>query len=132
MIATFNPITYNNLLTEVTPKVIETEEEYEKMLEVVEALIFKKNRSLEEMALYKLLVLLVETYESDHYPMAKPSPDEILRHIMEASRTQRQDLVGLLGSSEIVEGVINGKQPISQTQAHILGDLFQLSPNLFL
>ena len=41
----FDKNTYRNLLTEVIPVVIETEEEYDRILKVVEQLTFKKNRT---------------------------------------------------------------------------------------
>ncbi|MGB6301559.1 MAG: hypothetical protein WBF90_36005 [Rivularia sp. (in: cyanobacteria)] len=60
---------YRNLLTEVMPIAIETEEEYERILKIVEKLTFKKNRSAEEKTLHKLLVILVEAYETENYPV---------------------------------------------------------------
>lgn len=46
MTLTFDQNAYRNLLTEVTPIAIETEQEYERVLQVVEQLTFKKNRTL--------------------------------------------------------------------------------------
>ncbi len=60
MTLTFDQDAYRNLLTEFAPKAIETEEEYERILNKVEELTFNKNRTNEEQALYKLLVILVE------------------------------------------------------------------------
>ncbi|MCG8363797.1 MAG: transcriptional regulator [Pseudanabaenales cyanobacterium] len=132
MTLTFNPEIYSNLLVEVTPKVIETEQEYEHTLAIVEKLTFKKNRTPEENALHRLLVMLVEVYEAEHYPMSESSPDEILRHIMEASGTRQADLVGILGSSGVVSEIVNGKRAISKAQAKILAELFKVSPSLFI
>ncbi|MEO0983963.1 MAG: hypothetical protein AAFY20_00275 [Cyanobacteria bacterium J06639_14] len=42
---------------------------------------FNQNRTPEEAALHKLLVMWVETNETERYPMPQSSPDEILRHI---------------------------------------------------
>ena len=69
MTLTFDQDAYRNLLAEVAPKVIETEEEYDRALAVVEQLTFKKNRTPEEQALHKLLVTLIEAYETQNYPM---------------------------------------------------------------
>ena len=41
----FDKNTYRNLLTEVIPVAIETEEEYERVLKILEELTFKKNRT---------------------------------------------------------------------------------------
>jgi HTH-type transcriptional regulator/antitoxin HigA len=53
MTLTFDQSTYRNLLAEVAPVAIDTEEEYERVLKIVEQLTFKKNRTTEEQALHK-------------------------------------------------------------------------------
>jgi HTH-type transcriptional regulator/antitoxin HigA len=132
MTLTFNPAVYSELLLEATPKVIETELEYERTLGIVEKLTFNPNRTPEETAIHRLLVILVEAYEVEQYPMPESAPDEILRHIMEASGTRQTDLVGVLGSSGVVSEIVNGKRSISKTQAKILAELFKVSPSLFI
>ncbi len=111
---------------------IETEQEYERALKVAEKLTFAKNLTPEQMALYKLLVLLIEAYETENYPMDKSEPCEILQHIMEASGTRQSDLVGIIGSSGVVSEVVNGKRSISKAQAKALGEHFKVSPSLFI
>lgn len=64
MTLTFDEHTYRNFLAEVVPVAIETEEEYERVLKLLEKLTFKKNRTREEQALHKLLVILIEAYET--------------------------------------------------------------------
>jgi HTH-type transcriptional regulator / antitoxin HigA len=132
MTLTFNQNAYRNLLAEVAPVAIDTEEEYERVLKIVEQLTFKKNRTTEEQALHKLLVILVEVYETQNYPMDQSAPHEILQHIMEASDTRQADLVGIIGSSGIVSEVVNGKRLISKAQAKALGDYFKVLPSLFI
>ncbi|MDZ8052940.1 MAG: type II toxin-antitoxin system HigA family antitoxin [Aulosira sp. ZfuVER01] len=128
----FDQNAYRNLLTEFAPKVIETEEEYEHNLNKVEELTFKQNRTKEEQALYKLLVILIESYETENYPMDKSAPYEILQHIMEASGTRQADLVGIIGSSGVVSEVVNGRRSISKAQAKALSEYFKVSPSLFI
>jgi HTH-type transcriptional regulator / antitoxin HigA len=132
MTLTFDQTIYRNLLAEVAPVAIETEEEYERALAVAEQLTFNKNRTLEERALLKLLVILIEAYEAQNYPMDRSTPHEILQHIMEASGTRQADLVGIIGSSGVVSEVVNGKRSISKAQAKALGDYFKVSPSLFI
>ncbi len=132
MTLTFNPIIYSTLLAEVTPTAIETEAEYDRILAIVERLTFNKNRTVEETELHRLLVVLIEAYETDRYPMPRSTPDEILRHIMEVSGTRQADLVGTVGSSGVVSEIVNGKRSISKAQAKILGDRFNVSPSLFI
>ncbi|TAG73796.1 MAG: transcriptional regulator [Oscillatoriales cyanobacterium] len=119
-------------LAEVAPRAIETEAEYDRLLAVAEGLTFAKNRTLEEKALHKLLVTLIEVYEDQNYAIDKSEPHEILQHIMEASGTRQADLVGIIGSSGVVSEVVNGKRAISKAQAKALGDYFKVSPSLFI
>ena len=132
MILTFDGATYSNLLAEIAPRAIETEEEYDRLLAVAERLTFAKNLTPEERALYKLLVTLIEVYETENYPMDKSEPHEILQHILESSGTRQADLVGIIGSSGVVSEVVNGKRAISKAQAKALGDYFKISPSLFI
>lgn len=132
MILTFDRATYSNLLAEIAPQAIETEEEYDRLLAIAERLTFAKNLTLEERALYKLLVTLIEVYETENYPIDKSEPHEILQHIMESSGTRQADLVGIIGSSGVVSEVVNGKRAISKAQAKALGDYFKISPSLFI
>ena len=132
MTLTFDRTTYSTLLAQAAPKVIETEEEYKRALALTERLHFTKNRTPEERALYKLLVILIEVYEAEHSPVPELPPHEILQHIMEASNTRQADLVGLIGSSGVVSEIVNGKRAISKAQAKVLGEQFKVSPSLFI
>ena len=128
----FDINTYRNLLTEVMPVAIETEEEYERILKIVEELTFKKNRTTEEKTLHKLLVILVEAYETENYPIQESTPHEILQHIMESSGTRQIDLVGIIGSNGVVSEIVNGKRGISKAQAKALSEYFKVSSSLFI
>ncbi|NCJ07588.1 transcriptional regulator [Synechococcales cyanobacterium C] len=132
MTLTFDKSAYCNLLTKVIPKIIETEDEYEYVMLVTEKLTFQKDRTPEETALYKLLVTLIETYESEKYALDEVRPHEALQHIMEASETRQSDLVGIIGSSGVVSEIVNGKRSISKSQAKALGEYFKVSSSLFI
>ncbi|MDZ8260208.1 transcriptional regulator [Nostoc sp. ChiQUE01b] len=132
MTLTFDQAAYSSLLAQVAPKVIETEEEYDRTLAIAERLTFCKNRTPEQQALHKLIVTLIEAYEALNYPMDESAPHEILQHIMEVSYTRQADLVGIIGSSGVVSEVVNGKRSISKAQAKALGSYFKVKPSLFI
>ncbi len=132
MTQTINLEIYSQLVAEVTPKVIETEDEYEQFLAVAERLTFKKDQTPEESALYDLVTMLVETYEAQHYSIDESSPSEILLHIIESSGIDRVELIDIFSSNEILTQVLAGKIAINTIQANILGDRFKLSPTIFL
>jgi len=131
MTLTFDGATYSKLLAEIAPRAIESQEEYDRLLAVAQRLTFAKNLTPEERVLYKLLVTLIEVYETENYPI-ESEPHEILQHIMESSGTRQADLVGIIGSSGVVSEVVNGKRAISKAQAKALGDYFKISPSLFI
>lgn len=132
MTLTFDQQSYRSLLSETLPQVIETEEEYDRLLGLVESLHAKKRqRTPEEAALYKLLVILIENYETQEYPMPASPPNRILQHILESSGTSSADLLGWLGSEEEVSAILAGKRPIDATQANLLADRFKVSASLF-
>lgn len=132
MTQSFDQVLYSNLLAQVAPQVIETEEEYKRSLELAEHFTFAKNLTLEETALYKLLVTLIEVYEAKHYPMDEVKPHEVLRHIIEASGISQADLANLIGSDNEVSEILSGKRAINETQARAIGERFKVSPSFFI
>jgi HTH-type transcriptional regulator / antitoxin HigA len=56
MTLTFNPTRYSELLAQYQPMLIKSEEANERALAIVEELMHRPQRSLEEDALYDLLV----------------------------------------------------------------------------
>ena len=103
------------------------------MLAITESLHFNKNRTLEEKKIYKLLVTLIEIYESQQYSIPASTPQEILHHIMESSGLRQADIAEIIGaSSGVVSQIVNGKRAISKAQAKALGHQFKVSPSLFI
>jgi HTH-type transcriptional regulator / antitoxin HigA len=138
MTATIDKKKYLDLMdtADISPKVIETEAEYDRFLAVAEKLLNKRlDRTTEETALLMLVVKLIEDYESIHHNLddwEKSTPNELLRHMMAASGTRNVDLIGIIGSSGVVSEVVNGHRTISKEQAKSLGKFFQISPALFI
>ncbi|WP_373539681.1 type II toxin-antitoxin system HigA family antitoxin [Chamaesiphon sp.] len=121
---------------DIIPKVIETEDEYDRFLAAAQMLMHKRlTRTAEDTALLMLVVKLIEDYESIHHNLddwEKSTPNELLRHIMTVSGTRNVDLIGIIGSSGVVSEVVNGHRTISKEQAKSLGKFFKLSPGLFI
>jgi HTH-type transcriptional regulator / antitoxin HigA len=130
---------YIDLLNQdrIIPKIIETQAEYEQFLAVAERLISKKQtRTPEETVLFRLLVKLIKDYEEETYDLkewSKTSPHALLQHLMEARGMKQVDLVGVLSPSKgLVSSIVNGKRSISKAQAKKLGELFNISPSVFI
>jgi HTH-type transcriptional regulator / antitoxin HigA len=129
-----DPKKYGSLLSQTLPAIIETEEQNEQYLAVVEKLMRKgeDNLSPEEETLLKLLVHLISDFEHRYYKPRKASPVEVLRELMAANDLKQADLVPIFGSKGITSEVINGKRGISKAHAKALGKFFNISPAAFI
>jgi HTH-type transcriptional regulator / antitoxin HigA len=132
MTITLDRNNYPQLLAQFVPQAIDSEAEYDRALAIAERLTFKKDRTEAEIKFLKLVVVLIEDYEAEHYPMDDVAPHELLQHLMASNHTRQADLVGLIGSRGVVSEVVNGKRAISKAQAKALGEFFSVSPGLFI
>ena len=131
MIHTINRNIYGDLLAQHQPKAIETEAENEAAITLAESLEHRQ-RTPEEDALLELLIILIEKFEETSYPLPSLKSDLMLLHLMEARNMKQEELVGVIGSRGVVSEIVNGKRSISKAQAKVLGELFHVSPSLFI
>lgn len=61
----------------------------------------------------EVLVLLVQAYETRHFPIADPDPIDFLNHVMESRGLTRKDLEPYIGSRARVAEVLNRVRPLS-------------------
>ena len=132
MTLTINRKSYGELLTKYQPKVIETEEENEVAISLATELENKSKRTLEENAILELLITLIEKFEEENYPIPQGTPHSMLLHLMEAQDIKQENLVGVIGTREVVSEIINGKRNISKTQAKNLAKFFCVDVSLFI
>jgi HTH-type transcriptional regulator/antitoxin HigA len=124
---------YAALLANALPAVIKTEEENERMLALAEQLIDKGEcRTPEENQLFELVTRLVEDFEDEHYPIPDAPPHRILRFLMEQNDLRQSDLLPIFGSRGYVSDVVNGKRAISKAYSKKLGEMFHVSPEVFI
>lgn len=128
-----DPARYKRLLSRTMPVVIESEEENERMLAIVEKLMDKREElSAEEEKLLKLFARLIEDFEQRYYHPREATPLEVLRHLMEARGVKQTHLWEVFGSKGVASEVLNGKRGISKTQARALANYFHVSADLFI
>ena len=132
MTLTFNPDKYKELLTAYLPKLIKTEAENEQALAIVEDLMHRK-RTPEENEIYQLLITLIEKFEQEHYQLNQQNkPESMLLFLLEESDKNREDLVAVLGTEDIVNNIFNGQEKINAEQARKLGEFFHVESSLFM
>jgi HTH-type transcriptional regulator / antitoxin HigA len=123
---------YAELLVAVQPKVIESEAENEFYLEEVTKLMrIGELISPAQERLLRLLVNLIESFESQHYRIKAATPLEILTELVNDRGLKQKDLLPVFGSQGVASEVLNGKRGISKAQAKALGKFFKVSPSIF-
>lgn len=127
--------TYEQLLNETLPQVIQTYKQYRQIVARFGELIGKgRSRTPEETKLMDLLALLVRDYDQRHaLPPDDSTPAELLQFLVEHSgKSATELLLPIFGQRSHVNEALNGKRPISAPQARKLGQLFSVKPGLFL
>jgi HTH-type transcriptional regulator/antitoxin HigA len=122
---------YSGLLADVLPHVIHTEEENERYTAILEGLLNRKNRTVEENRLAELLTLLIEDFEEKRYSLPPASPLNVLLHLMNANGLRQADLLDVFGTASVASEVLNGKRDLSKSHIQRLSQRFHVSPALF-
>jgi HTH-type transcriptional regulator/antitoxin HigA len=131
-----SPTEYGRLLAETLPKVIETLEEFDRAVALMEGLDVREMRSgvplgPEEEALRALLAKLIKDYD-DQIELPDTTPDSMIRFLMEHRGLKQADLLPVFGSRSVASDVINGKRQPSKAHIRKLAEFFHISPALFL
>lgn len=96
----------------MTPKVLKTEEEYEAALAHVDKLMDAGVGSPEEQDL-ELWSVLIEKYEEEHFPIARPDPISAIQFRMEQLGMDRSDLQRFIPSKSKISEVLSRRRPLS-------------------
>ncbi len=124
---------YSRLVASAMPTIIETEEDNDRMLAIVEDLMDKGDElSPEEEKLFNLLVHLIQEFEQRFYRPKSATPLEVLSELMAANNLKQADLVAIFKSKSVVSEVLHGKRGISKAHAKALADFFHTSTDVFL
>ena len=94
--------------------IIENKREYEEALKRTEHLM-EMNPGIRTVAgkELKLLMLLIEKYEDEHYPIGDPDPIEAIKTRMEDLGLDAKHLVRAIGDKGTVSKVLNRRIPLS-------------------
>jgi HTH-type transcriptional regulator / antitoxin HigA len=93
-------------------KPIKTNEQYRNYLKIIDKLIDCEEDSPEEQVL-ELVSILVESYESEHFPIDPPNPIDAIKLRLEEKGLKRKDLAQYFGSSSRVSEILNGKRQMT-------------------
>ena len=131
-VTTLDEKSYGQLLRRTLPHVIRTEPECARLTNELIRLDERDDLTLEEKELAELLTVLINDYEQRRYPINRASPQQVLKHLMEARNLTQKDLCKVFGSKGITSEVFHGKRSISKAQAKKLAQFFNVSAELFI
>jgi HTH-type transcriptional regulator/antitoxin HigA len=126
--------TYEDLLIETVPQVIQTDKQYREIGRRFSDLVGKgRARTPEETKLMRLLALLIQDYDRRNaMPPDDATPAERLRFLLEHCGQTPALLLPIFGQRSHVSEALSGKRKISAEQARKLGKMFRVNPGLFL
>lgn len=123
---------YGTLLAQTLPGVIDSQDEYDRVEAIFDAL-FDKARSPEEDRLFELLADLMEAFEAKTLePLVGLSPVETLKVLMRENSLKQVDLAEIFGGQSVVSEVLNGKREITKQQAKNLAEIFKMKIEAFI
>lgn len=93
-------------------KLIKTEKEYKKALKQLDVLFDAKPGTKQGDEL-ELLMLVIEKYESEHFPIEAPDPIEAIKFRMEQLGYKPKDLENIIGYKGRVSEILNKKRKLT-------------------
>ena len=110
---------------------IHSDEELAVYTEALFELTRKSNPSSEEEEAIELLTVLIERYESEHYPVPDSDPADVLRFLLDQNGLSQRDIALELGSESTVSLVLSGKRQLNRDHIARLSQRFSVSPAVF-
>ena len=125
---------YGRLLAKYLPAVIRSDDEHDRLAELLMKLALSDQRTAEEERLIELLERLVDDYDERRMKgsLEVLEPLALLEHLMEEGGLKQVDLVDCFGSQSVVSAVMAGKRQINSEHARRLARRFGLHLAMFL
>lgn len=126
---------YGRLLGKHRPRIIQTDEEFDRVAaepEALDAIEESQELDAEQRALQALLAHLCTEYEDRTVQPPSSTPLDVLKFLMEQNGSRPVDLVDVFGSRAVASQVLNGKREISKAHARRLAARFRLSVEAFI
>ena len=99
-------------------KPIKSEEEYDTVMEWIDQQFDQQVKpNTPDGDILQVVLLLVKSYEDEHFSVPAPDPIEAIRLKMEEKGVRNKDFVGKLGSKSYISAVLNRRKPLTLEMA---------------
>ena len=123
---------YLQLLQNFPPRTINSDEELDKTVAVIDELLDRPSLSSEESDYLNVLGTLVYDYEQKTELIPDIHGVELLKVLIAERGLRQKDLVPVFKTESIVSDILNGKRQLTLRHIQELAQFFQLSPAVFL
>jgi HTH-type transcriptional regulator/antitoxin HigA len=113
------------------PRLIHNDEELAEYTRALFNLTAKIDQTPAEEEAIELMTLLVDRYETEHYPVPEAAPVDVLRYLLERNGLSQRDVAPELGSESTVSLVLSGKRQLNRDHIARLSRRFHVSPAVF-
>jgi HTH-type transcriptional regulator/antitoxin HigA len=130
---TTSPDVYLELVRRFPLRPIRCDEELDRAIAVVNALLDQDALSLDEEDYLDVLGDLVKKYETEHHPVRPVSDAEMLRHLIEARETTQAQVAEETGIAEsTISEILSGKRGMNRRHIETLARHFKVKPSVFI
>jgi HTH-type transcriptional regulator / antitoxin HigA len=121
------------MIAKGAPHIIHNDKELEAYTEALFKLTGKENPSDSEEEAIELLTMLVQRYETEHYPVpASPDPISVVRYLIKKGNLTQRDLIPEFGSESAVSMFLSGDRKLTMPQVQRLCARFKLTADVFI
>ena len=113
------------------PRLIHSDEELAEYTAALFDLTAKANPTPDEEEAIELLTLLIDRYESQHYPVPDAEAADVLRFLLDRNGLSQRDIAEEFGSESTVSLVLSGKRALNRDHIARLSQRFNVSPAVF-
>lgn len=115
-----------------TWRVLKTEDEYKAALKRLDEILDAEAGTLESDEA-DLLVLLVEKYEHEHYPIDDPDPIEYIKFMMDNKNLKQMDLIEILEENKgNISKILGKKRKLSIAMIRKLHEKLNISYDILM
>jgi HTH-type transcriptional regulator/antitoxin HigA len=113
------------------PHVIHSDEDLAAYTEALFELTAKVNLAPEDEEAIELLTVLIDRYESKHYPVPAADPIDVLRFLLDQNGLSQRDISEEVGGESTVSLILSGKRQLNRDHIARLSHRFNVSPAVF-
>ncbi|NHB98025.1 helix-turn-helix domain-containing protein [Photorhabdus stackebrandtii] len=114
-------------------KPIRTKQDYQEALKAIASLFDNQPEiGTPEFDHMEVMVLLIEAYEAEHYPIDPPDPIEASKFRMEQSGLTVKDLEPAIGKTNRVYEILNGKRSLTLPMIRKLNSMFGIPAEILI